>query len=1014
MSEAHPAPDHDPVHDADFLRRVVDAASDGIIVHRAIRDDCGGIADFEMVFMNRMMETMFPAGTGSWLGRRLREDLPTTLGDGRYQLLVDVVESQQPIAREVEVHLLRGTTHRLHLSGIPMGDQVVVSLRDVTAERTATHALAESERRYRELVEHQAELVCRFLPDTTILFANEAFARYYGGSPEGLVGVRMIDLLPEPRRAPAAQVIGSLTPERPTITDEGFLIDPNGNQRWQQWTTSAVVEGDQVVEIQAVGIDITDRKRAEEAIRVRSEVLALVSQVSQRFIDLPADRVDDAVEAALADLGRAVAVDRAYLTLYQSDGVHLDMTHEWCAPGVDAARPYAVGVPDHEWPAARDAFRRGETIRIESVADMGDDWAAERESYATTGVQATLMMPLFDGGRLMGSVGFDACDRPRDWSDHEVALLGSATVSIGQVLARRDAELELRRSERRFRALVAGIPDLLIRVDANGTVLDWRPPTDLDDHDTPATVAERATRYRAPTPAAVIGRPLAEVYPELAGTIDAALVGEEAQPSQTVAFQVPSGTETASFEARVTRAGQEVIAVVRDVTTEHELQTTLLHQATHDALTGLANRRLFSEHLADALDHGHRSGAYPAVLFVDLDRFKVLNDSQGHDVGDTTLCAVAERLADSVRPGDVVARLGGDEFAVLSHRMGSESDAVTLGARVVDATGEPVLVDDQEVVITASVGVVLAAAESTVASVLRDADAAMYEAKARGRRRVELFTDDIREAALVRHQVEHDLRRALDSDQLRLRYQPLWSLVERRWAGAEALIRWEHPERGLLTPDEFLPIAEDAGLMPRLGSWVVHQACADARRWLAEDHPGVRAWVNLAADQLMAADLVETVTAALDAHGLDASAIGVEVTETAVVGDISLARANLAGLRAIGVLVALDDFGTGLSSLTHLGSLPLDVVKLDGAFVSGVTGQGRQRDLVDGIVSLVKRLGLEVLAERVETHSDAEALDALGVDSLQGYYLGRPMPASDLVEFLPRQGCPDTRAENSA
>lgn len=1006
MTEAGPAPD-DPAHDADFLRRVVDAASDGIIVNRAIRDERGAIVDFEMVFMNRMMTTMFPQDSGDWLGRRVREDLPSTLDDGRYQLLVDVVESQQPIAREVESRFLRGSTHRLHLSAIPMGDQVVVSMREVTAEHEATCALAESERRYRELVEHQAELVCRFLPDTTILFANEAFARYYGADPDALVGVRMLDLLPGPRREPAAEVIGSLTPQRPIVTDEGFLIDPEGNQRWQQWTTSAVVEGDEVVEIQAVGIDITDRKRAEEAIRARSEVLALVSQVSQRFIDLPPERVDEAVEAALADLGLAVGVDRAYLVRYRSDGVHLDMTHEWCAPGIEHARPFVVGVPDHASPATRAAFRRGETIRIEWVPGLGDEWAAERESYRRTGVDATLMMPVFDGGRLTGAVGFDACHGRRRWTDHEVALLGSATVSIGQVLARREAELEVRRSEHRFRALVAGMPDLLLRVAADGTILDWRPPTDLDPDDEAAPPAGRVIRDRAPTPADAIGRPLTEVWPELVGPVGHAFEGEEHRASRTTAFQVGHGPDSASFEARVTRAGHEVIAVVRDVTTERELQMSLLHQATHDALTGLANRRLFSELLASALEHGQQTGAYPAVLFVDLDQFKVLNDSQGHDVGDAVLCTAAERLGRSVRPGDVVARLGGDEFAVLSHRVANVADAVGLGDRLVASTGQPILVEDQEVVITASVGVVLADEQSTVASVLRDADAAMYEAKARGRRRVELFTEQIREAALARHQVERDLRRALETDQLRLCYQPLWSVAEHRWVGVEALIRWEHPDRGLLTPDQFLPVAEEAGLMPHLGSWVVQRACADARHWLVDEHPGIRVWVNLAADQLMAADLVESIVAALDAHGLDSSAIGVEVTETAVVGDVALARANLAGLRSAGVRVALDDFGTGLSSLTHLGNLPLDVVKLDGAFVGGATGNGRPRHLVDGIVSLVKRLGLEVLAERVETRADVEALQALGVDALQGYFFGRPMPAPELVERLSRPGCPE-------
>ncbi|MFP3906042.1 MAG: EAL domain-containing protein [Acidimicrobiales bacterium] len=981
------AADHpnEPVYDAAFLRRVIDATSDGIAVHRAVRDGSGQIVDFEMVFVNEVLLGMFPPGSGNWVGRRLREHLPATLDDGRYQLLEEAVESGTPQATEVEATFLRGTRHRLALSAIPRGDQVVVSLRDVTREHEALTALAESEGRYRDLVEHQAELVCRFLPDSTLLFANEAFAHYYGHEPDELVGKRMLDLLPEPRREPAAVTIASLTPEHPLVIDEGFLYDTDGNERWQQWSTSAVVEDGRVTQIQAVGIDITDRKRAEVAVEERSEVLALVTQVSQRFIEIPPDEVDSGIEAALTSLGQAMGADRAYVTQYRPDGVLLDMTHEWTAPGVPAARPFVTAFPDSTMPRVRETLSCSETVRIASVGALGPGWEADRAAWEATGVESTMVMPLVDGGRLIGSVGFDVCGRARSWSDQEATVLGSAAVSFGQVIARRDAEIEVRRSERRFRALVEGIPDLLIRVDSEGVVLDWRPS------------AEDPTFL---SPDAASGRLLTEVFPELVWPVERALQHGEAGTSRVEAVEESRGGHVRSYEARVTVAGNEAIVVVRDVTEQQRLQTSLIHQATHDALTGLANRRLFSEHLDDALRHGRRSGAFPAVLFIDLDQFKVLNDSQGHDVGDAVLRAAADRLTRSVRPGDVVARLGGDEFAVLSHRIPSAADALSLAERVVAATSEPVQVEGEDVVITSSIGVVVAVADSTVASVLRDADAAMYHAKAMGRRRVELFTEEIREAALARHQVEHDLRRAFDTDELELYYQPLWSLVEGGWVGVEALIRWNHPVRGLLAPDQFLPVAEDAGLMSRLGAWVLDRACRDARRWLVHRHAGVRVWVNLAADQLMSPTLVGDVMAALDAYQLPSDAMGVEVTETAVVGDIAQARATLAELRRRGVKVALDDFGTGLSSLTHLDALPLDVVKLDGAFVGGAASEGRQRDLVDGIVTLVKRLGLEVLAERVEAQADLDALSALGVDSLQGYFLGRPMRVSELPSFL--------------
>ena len=971
-----------PAHDAEFFERVIHATRDGILVCRAVRDDAGQIVDFEMVFLNQVLQTMIDPG-GDWVGHTLRSHLPNTLEDGRFQLLVDAVESGRPTSAELEVDFRLGTRHWLSIAATPQGDEVVVSLEDVTHQHDALDLLAESEQRYRELVEHQAELVCRFLPDTTILFANEAFARYYDHEPPELVGKRMIDLIPEARREPAALTIGSLSPERPTITDEGFLIAPDGTQRWQQWTTSAVVEDGEITEIQAVGIDITDRKRAEIAIRDHSDILALVTTLSLRFIDMRSEEFDAGIEAALEDLGHSLGVDRTYLVLYRPGSSIFDMTHEWCAEGVSSVRHLVTGISDRSAPRMREQLRAGEPVSIASIDDLGPEWAAERESYRHTEVESTIIAPIIDGGELVGTVGFDVLRTDRPIGEHDLAAVRSAAGVFGQILARRSAEVEMRQSEQRFRALVAGVPDLLVRVDHEGRILDWRPPRDGE------------------SPAAdVVGAPVSEVFPELAGLVER--VRSRGLDGSTVeaAIDVDSPTGLVSYDTRVTLAGEEAIAVVRDVTAQRELQMSLLHQATHDGLTGLANRRLFSERVDAAIAHGREGGGYPAVLFIDLDRFKVLNDSRGHDTGDGVLQEVAARIERSVRPGDVVARLGGDEFAVLVHRVSSVGDALALAERIVAVTAEPVEIGDESLVITASVGVVLGDASSTTASLLRDADAAMYHAKARGRHRVELFTPAIHEAALARHQIEHELRRALEIDELVLHYQPLWSITTARWVGAEALVRWNHPTRGLLPPAEFLPVAEDAGLMARLGAWVLDRACRDAVRWTSGGAPGLRLWVNLSAEQLTSKVLVSDIVDALETHGVKPGMIGVEVTETALVGDVDQARSNLGRLRALGVAVALDDFGTGLSSLTHLDTLPLDVVKLDGSFVAGAGTPGRQHDLVDGIVRLLRRLGVEVLAERVEGPDELLALEGLGVDTVQGYHLGRPMPVDELCTFV--------------
>ncbi|MGY6499428.1 MAG: sensor domain-containing protein [Acidimicrobiales bacterium] len=985
--DTHQTPPDTPVGDAELLRRVMDTTSEGIADHRAVRDASGRIVDFEITFMNRALRSHLGLGSENWVGGRVLEHLPEGTDDGRFALLADAVESGE--TRSLELDIVGQDGQRLHcsFSVVPDGDRAVMSIRDVTEQHRAREEMAESEARYRDLVEHQAELVCRFLPDFTIRFANEAYARYYGHSAQELIGTNILELIPDARRDVARRVVSSLTPEESSITDEGYLVDGEDRTRWQQWTTHGLFDGGRLVEIQSVGIDITDRKLAEHAAQEQAKVLALVNRISRRFIDLSVHDFDRGIDESLADLGLELGVDRAYLVLYRDDGIHLEMTHEWCAEGVAPIGDALSGHSHDALPALRDALHRGDTVRIDSFDDLDDRWEAERRAYGAGGVRSTLIMPVTSAGQLLGSIGFDVLSDQRTWSEQETTLLRSAATAVGQLLGRRAAELEVRLSEQRYRALVSGIPDVLIRVGRDGVVRDWQ--GELDDVTVDGQSAESG-----------VGRPLAGMCPQLHAVAERAFAHPRPEGEPLVeSVQVRSGLQPRSFEARVTVAGDEAIMVVRDVTEQDRLQRSLVHQATHDALTGLANRRLFTDELHKALDHGRITGSFPAVLFIDLDQFKVLNDSQGHDTGDSALQRVAERLDASVRPGDLVSRLGGDEFAVMSHRVAGNRDATAVADRIVAALAEPITVAGEDLVITASVGVVVADADSTASSILRDADAAMYHAKARGRRRVELFTPDIHEAARARHRLEHDLRRALETDELELHYQPIWSITENRWTGVEALARWNHPSRGLLAPGLFLPVAEDAGLMPLIGLWVLDRACRDARRWQTPDAAPFRVWVNLSSDQVVSSSLVAEVTAALAAYELDPSAIGVEVTETAVVGDVSRVCFNLARLRSMGVKVALDDFGTGLSSLTHLDRLPLDVVKLDGAFVAGAGSRDRPYDMVEGIVALVRRLRLDVLAERVEQETEMAALRAIGVDAVQGYFLGRPAPA-DLVDGL--------------
>ena len=435
-----------------------------------------------------------------------------------------------------------------------------------------------------------------------------------------------------------------------------------------------------------------------------------------------------------------------------------------------------------------------------------------------------------------------------------------------------------------------------------------------------------------------------------------------------------------------------------DVTERRRTERQLNYQATHDSLTGLANRPVFIESLRQTLDHARRAGSRVGVLFIDLDRFKVVNDTQGHLVGDEVLSAIARRLQRTTRSVDTVARLSGDEFVVLCPDLADIEAARRRANEIADVIAEPIPVSSgRDVVITASVGV--SCVEGGLAdpeAMLRDADVAMYTAKERGRARVELLDHTLRERAQRRTDIERDLRSALDNDELAVHYQPI---VTRGVGvvGLEALARWPHPD-GAIFPDEFIPIAEESGLILPLGIWVLNRACADAANWKATA-PGaedLHISVNLSGRQLGDPDVVANIAAALTRSGLEPDALWLEITESTLMDDAAGAARTLNAIRELGVHLVIDDFGTGYSSLAYLKRFPVDTLKIDRSFVDGLGRDAESEAIVRAVVGLTESLHLSVIAEGVETEEQLAMLHDLGCETYQGYFLSRPVPAEDI------------------
>lgn len=443
---------------------------------------------------------------------------------------------------------------------------------------------------------------------------------------------------------------------------------------------------------------------------------------------------------------------------------------------------------------------------------------------------------------------------------------------------------------------------------------------------------------------------------------------------------------------------------LHDITSRHLAESRLHHIAYHDGLTDLANRHCFQERLAAAVERSRLDGDQRfAVLFLDLDRFKVVNDSLGHIAGNTLLREVAQRLVDCVRPCDLVARLGGDEFAILLDSLHEADEGRRLAQRVLETLSQPLLVNGTEVVPGASLGLTFSdLGYRTVDEVLRDADLAMYEAKAGGRGRVALFDNSMHERMAEKLALEADLRRAIGEGQLSVHFQPLYDLQPHKLSGFEALVRWTHPQRGPVSPAVFVALAEESGHIEALTDFVLDHAMAQLAQWQrsAAGTEHLVMHVNISGRDLARADLVDSVHAVLQRHAVAPGALTLEITETTLMGRLELALPAMRRLRDSGVRFSIDDFGTGYSSLSYLSTLRIDSLKIDRSFVMGLHEQPQNVEIVRAVLMLAKSLGRKVVAEGIETAEQLATLRQLGVHVGQGYLLSRPLSAECVRNLL--------------
>lgn len=561
-----------------------------------------------------------------------------------------------------------------------------------------------------------------------------------------------------------------------------------------------------------------------------------------------------------------------------------------------------------------------------------------------------------------------------------------------------EATLNLRAAESRMAAILEALPDYLFELDLDGRLVDVWAPGALAGLD-----------------GAVVGRNVADVLPApaVSACMEALRAAHDTGGSNGQQFELPRGDGHAWFELSVSRkavlAGEtpRFILLARDITERKDAEQHIARLAYFDSLTGLPNRLTF----LDRVDHEIRrcadSGQRLAVLFMDLDGFKNVNDTLGHSAGDRVLQTAADRLRASLRPTDLLARagagrevelarLGGDEFTALVLDIHAPQDALAVAERIGQAMRSPFIVDERTLTLTASLGIALYPDDGGDAeTLLKHADTAMYHAKSTGRDNAQVYSAALTEHLRARMDLDADLRVALARDQFRLVYQPQIDVASGRVHSVEALLRWQHPLRGLVMPQDFIPLAQETGLIEAIGQWVLHTACTEASAWMQAGAPMAVA-VNLSPTQFRRPTLPQMVERVLADTGLPPELLEVEITEGVLMDNTASARSLLLDLRAQGVRTALDDFGTGYSSLAYLTRMPIGKIKIDRVFVAGLLDGGESAAIVRAVLAMADSLGMDVTAEGVETLGQAQALMAIGCNYLQGYYLSRPVPAADV------------------
>ncbi|MCU1392154.1 MAG: hypothetical protein JWM34_582 [Ilumatobacteraceae bacterium] len=910
-----------------------------------------------LVRLNQAMADIFGLD-GDAIGRPLCEVLPRAWR--RIEpMMRQVAERGEPVV-DVEITWRWSDPHdprQLLASFYPVAsDHVTIGIGAVVVDVTERRQSEEEARFQSEMLSVAGQAVVAIDLDRVIIHWNRAAEEMYGWTAAEAIGRKSYELLPRKEAASTAQVIIDAMREGRTLSHDYEFVRRDGTTVSTYVTHKPMFDPDGNLEaVIAVAIDVSERRAGElERLAVQRELEQSRRRLSeaQRTAHLGSFEFDvTAGDLRWSDeFFRILRLDQRILP---SAPVFMSMVH-----------PDDLAEMQSAWKAAIEIGRPFD-LEFRVVAADSVERFVHMRAVAETDTYGEIV-------RLAGTMT-DITER----------------VEADRVRGAAEMRFEIGFEQSAIGAVITDLHGIPTRVNGALCSILGRPAEQL--------LGRRWTEYT----------PTGEVW--MGGAVQAReVLGNDTFHDERRYVRPDGSIVWTSCHVTLVRdvAGlpQYYFVQLQDITERKLMEIELAHQAVHDTLTGLPNRALLTDRLNHGLAGAKRRNSQLGVMFLDVDQFKLVNDAVGHESGDHLLREIARRILAAVRPGDTVARFGGDEFVVVCDDV-TQVEAEQIAARVLDFVRRPTLIGETEIHTSVSLGLAFSDDASTAASLLRDSDAAMYLAKERGRSRVEVFGESLRAKAVQRWVTSAELHRALERGELAVHYQPVIDIANGSLVSAEALVRWNHPERGLVGPVEFIPFAEENGLVVPIGEWVLEEACRQLREWQQmrrghPDDPRMSIAVNLSVRQMLAPDIATVISDVLHRTGIQPEDLCLELTESVFMEDADYFSRVLAEIKAIGVDLAIDDFGTGYSSLSYLKQFPVDTVKIDRAFVDGLGTDPHDTALVAAIVAMAGALDLSIIAEGAETNDQLVELGKLGVRRVQGYVLARPMPADALTRLI--------------